>query len=64
MKNKRLGLSELKVKSFVTDIDNNRMAQIIGASGLTCNLTKSLVGTMCNCPNISQGAQVCSRDSC
>lgn len=64
MKNKRLGLSELKVKSFVTDIDNTRLVNVMGASGLTCNLTKSIVETMCNCPNISQGAQVCSRDSC
>ena len=61
---KKQKLSTLEVQSFVTSIEEDKARQIKGAaSGVTCEV-EDLLSVGPHCIGISQGAHVCTRDSC
>lgn len=64
MKKEKLKLDELKVQSFITDLDMNAQQKVVGATGIECAITpvSDLLG--CHINGISQGANICTRDSC
>lgn len=58
MKQKKIKLSELKIQSFVTQLDTHRAYTAKGgATGFGCDASIKIA-----C--LSQGAQICSDDSC
>jgi hypothetical protein len=60
---KKQKLSTLEVQSFVTSLTEDKARQLKGASGIPCDV-EDLLTIGPNCIGISQGAQVCTRDSC
>ncbi|MES2628471.1 MAG: pinensin family lanthipeptide [Bacteroidota bacterium] len=66
MKKGKMQLSELKVKSFVTDLNNVEQNEIKGASGLLCNVSDIICNTgNLRCPiGASTGANICTVQSC
>lgn len=64
-KNKKLKLDELKVQSFVTDLNEDQKGQVKGASGnYVCDPTRLVSDLLGGCIGASTGAMICTRDSC
>jgi hypothetical protein len=66
MKKGKMQLSELKVKSFVTDLNSVEQNKIKGASGLLCDVSNIICDTGdVRCPiGASTGANICTVQSC
>jgi len=64
---KKHKLNQLEVQSFITSVNNDAARQMKGAgSQALCNSHVYCLTILpgCDMPGISQGANVCSQDSC
>lgn len=66
MKKGKMQLNELKVTSFVTNLNNVEQNGVKGASGVLCNVSDIICDTGdVRCPiGASTGANICSVQSC